>query len=226
MNRRSFNLFLLSTALVGAGSWLSGGFGRLAGASAIPGAAMAQETKPADPATTIRPDFTLGSPDAKVTLMEYGSYTCPHCRDFHDEVFGKIKANYIDTGKVKFIFREVYFDKFGLWAGMIAQCAGDMRYYGVNDMLYSEQRDWIGSGKAEEIADNLRKIGAKAGMSKEQVDACLNDQAMAQSMVATYQKHATEDGVDSTPTFFINGTKHSNMGYDEMAKLLDAALAG
>lgn len=226
MKRRTFTLALLSAALVGGGSWLARGLQSglgLPGQTRIPGAALAEGT-PTE--AEIRPDFTLGQPDAPVTVIEYGSFTCPHCQHWHETVWPEFKKNYVDTGKVKFIFREVYFDKFGLWAGMVAQCSGEMRYYGVVDMLYDEQKEWIGSGDAGEIAENLRKIGAKAGMSRDQIDACLNDANMAQSMVATYQKHATDDKIDGTPTFMVNGEKHSNMGYDEFAAVLDKALAG
>ncbi|CAM5312394.1 DsbA family protein [Frigidibacter albus] len=222
MKRRTFTLAALSATLVAGGSYLTffGKPGQSTGA--LPGAAFAQDAG-AEP--VIRPDFVLGQADAPIEVIEYASYTCPHCAHFHTQVFPQPKANYIDTGKVKFIHREVYFDKFGLWAGMVAQCSGEMRYYGVSGMIYDTQAEWIGKGDAGAIADNLRKIGAKAGLSKEQLDACMNDGAMAQSMVATYQKHATDDDVQATPTLIIDGEKHSNMSYDDLAAILDAKLA-
>jgi protein-disulfide isomerase len=220
MQRRTFTLAALSAVLVAGGSFLT--FRAPGRTSApLPGAALAQETG-ADP--VIRPDFVLGQADAPVELIEYASFTCPHCANFHKTVFPQLKANYIDTGKVKFIHREVYFDKFGLWAGMVAQCAGEMRYYGVAGMIYDTQDEWIGNGDEAAIADNLRRIGARAGLSREQLDACMNDGAMAQSMVATYQKHAEEDDVQATPTLIIDGEKHPNMSYDELAAILDAKL--
>ncbi|WP_126975153.1 DsbA family protein [Frigidibacter oleivorans] len=214
MKRRNF-LIAASGGLVAGGALLG-----LDGGSRT-GAAFAQ-----DATAEIRPDFVQGSADAPVTLMEYASFTCPHCANFHATVYPQLKENYIDTGKVKFILREVYFDKYGLWAGMVAQCAGEARYYGVADMLFDRQREWLGDGQDATIGANLRRIGATAGLSPEQLDACLNDQAMAQSMVATYQKNATDDGVNATPTLFINGTKHQNMSYEELSTLLDAELAG
>lgn len=221
MKRRTFTLAALSAILVAGGSFLT--FRKPGQTSApLPGAAFAQDTG-AEP--VIRPDFVLGEADAPIELIEYASYTCPHCATFHAQVFPQLKANYIDTGKVKFIHREVYFDKFGLWAGMVAQCAGEMRYYGVSGMIYDTQAEWIGNGDAGAIADNLRKIGAKAGLSKAELDACMNDGAMAQSMVATYQKNAEADDVQATPTLIIDGEKHSNMSYDELAAILDAKLA-
>ena len=221
MKRRTFTLAALSAILVAGGSFLT--FRKPGQTSApLPGAAFAQDTG-AEP--VIRPDFVLGQADAPIELIEYASYTCPHCATFHAQVFPQLKANYIDTGKVKFIHREVYFDKFGLWAGMVAQCAGEMRYYGVAGMIYDTQEEWIGNGDAGAIADNLRKIGAKAGLSPAELDACMNDGAMAQSMVATYQKNAEADDVQATPTLIIDGEKHSNMTYDELAAILDAKLA-
>lgn len=169
-------------------------------------------------------EITLGNPDAKVTLTEYASYTCPHCATFHDRVFKELKRDYIDTGKVHFIYREVYFDRYGLWASMVARCGGEARYFGIQDMLYAQQREWSGAGNAVEIVDALRKIGLTAGLEKTQLDACLEDGAMAQAMVAKFQADAAADGIDSTPSLVINGEKHGNMSYADLAKLIDGKL--
>jgi protein-disulfide isomerase len=178
------------------------------------------------PATTAVPDMVLGQTDAPLTVMEYASYTCPHCANFHDTVFEKFKQNYIDTGKVRFVYREVYFDKYGLWAAMVARCGGDMRYFGISDMLYSTQEDWLASGEDAGIADALRKIGLTAGMNKDQLDACLNDTEMAKAMVSAYQANATADKIEGTPTFIIEGQSYSGeMSYEEFAKILDEKLA-
>ncbi|WP_444429973.1 DsbA family protein [Rhodobacter capsulatus] len=161
-----------------------------------------------------------------MTLIEYASFTCSHCARFHETVFGALKRDYIDTGKVRFILREVYFDKFGLWAGQVAQCGGDLKYYGIAGMLFSEQKSWIGDGTEPVIAENLRKIGIKAGLTKDQIETCLNDTARAEAMVMTYQKNASADAIEGTPTLVINGEKHDNMGYAELKKILDAKLGG
>ena len=101
--------------------------------------ATAQETAPAADANADAPaieikDMTLGPVDAPVTLIEYASYTCPHCATFHASVFKDLKRDYIDTGKVHFIYREVYFDRYGLWASMVARCGGDMKYFAVQEI--------------------------------------------------------------------------------------------
>lgn len=173
--------------------------------------------------TTGITEMTLGSDDAKVTLMEYASFTCPHCASFHQSVFKDLKADYIDTGKVKFVYRDVYFDQFGLWAALIARC-DPSRFFGIADMLYAQQKDWVGNGDPTGIADRLRKIGLVAGLDSDQMSACLEDEDNARALVAWFQQNATADDVTGTPTLFIDGTKHSNMNYADLKVLLDTAL--
>lgn len=213
---------LLALALAG------GAFVATRGGDALPpslsAAAVAQEAT-ASSAASAAPDMIMGKLDAPVEVIEYASFTCPHCAHFHDTVMAELKKNYIDTGKVKFVYREVYFDKFGLWAGMIARCAGPEKYFPISDMIYTTQKDWIGEGKPDEIAANLRKIGLKAGLTNEAVEACLNDNEKAKAMVAAYQANATKDGIDSTPSFVIDGQKYANMSYEDFAKILDEKLA-
>lgn len=181
------------------------------------------ETAEADGAVEIV-DYVMGDPDAPVTLVEYGSFTCPHCKDFHLGPLKRIKEEYIDTGKVKLIYREVYFDRFGLWAAMVARCGGEEGYFGLVDLLYEQQQEWLAGSDVQAIANNLRRIGRTAGFSDEELDACLTNQAKAEAMIAHYQENVTADGVDSTPSFVIGGTTYKNMPYEEMAELLDAEL--
>lgn len=170
-------------------------------------------------------EMMMGDADAPITIIEYASYTCPHCARFHQTTFKDIKANYIDTGKVNFIYREVYFDRFGLWAGMIARCAGPERFFGIADLLYEQQADWSRAGEPADVAAALRRLGLSAGMSGEQIDACMQDGEMAQAMVAVYQANAKADNVRATPSFIIDGEPASNMSYEDFAALLDAKLA-
>lgn len=212
----------LAVAVAGGAFWMTQATAPLP--PALSTAAEAQEATVSSEAAAV-PDMIMGQLDAPVEVIEYASFTCPHCADFHETVFDRIKENYIDTGKVKFVYREVYFDKFGLWAGMVARCAGPEKYFPVADMIYDTQEQWIGNGEAAAIAENLRKIGLKAGLTQEALDACLNDNAKAQAMVAAYQANATRDGIDSTPSFVIDGQKYSNMTYEEFAGILDEKLA-
>ena len=151
------------------------------------------------------PDIVLGDANAPVTVLEYASFTCPHCAAFHDESFDDLKAEYVDTGKVKFIQRDVYLDQIGLWAGVLARCGGDDKYYPIGAMLLDEQKDWLSAKTGDEMTANLKKIGAKAGMTGEQIDACWADQAKVESLVATYQQNAVADKIEGTPTFIIGG---------------------
>jgi protein-disulfide isomerase len=173
-------------------------------------------------------EMVLGDESAPVTVIEYASFTCPHCANFHTNVFPQLKADYIETGKVKFIYREVYFDRFGLWAGMVARCAGPMRYFGVTEMLFDQQADWAraGGGEPGQIAAALKKIGLAAGLEAETLDACMQDAEMAQAMVAVYQQNAEADNVTATPSFIIDGEPYSNMSYADFRKVLDEKLGG
>lgn len=213
----------LAVAVAGGALWMTRTTASLP--PSLTTAAEAQEATVSSEVATV-PDMILGKLDAPVEVIEYASFTCPHCANFHDAVFDQLKKNYIDTGKVKFVYREVYFDKYGLWAAMVARCAGPEKYFPVSDMIYDTQEAWIGDGQAATIAENLRKIGLKAGMSKEALDACLNDNEKAKAMVAAYQANATKDDISGTPSFIINGEKFSGeMGYEEFAKILEAKLA-
>ena len=170
------------------------------------------------------PEMTLGNPDAKVTVIEYASFTCPHCRTFSENVFPTLKAEYIDTGKIHFIYREVFFDKYGIWGAMLARCAGPMRYFGMVDLLYEKQPEWTATRNDAGIANDLRKLGLAAGIEQAQLDACMSDNNMAQALVAAYQRNAAADGIDSTPSFVINGKKYTNMAYADFSALLDEKL--
>lgn len=207
MNRRFFVAALASTALAGPLSLQT---------------ALAQNSDAVDTSRVL--EMSIGNPDAEVTVIEYASFTCPHCRNFHEGPFKQLKADYIDTGKIHFIYREVYFDRFGLWAGMLARCGGEERYFGLVDLLYQTQRDWTAGGDPAVVADNLRRLGRTAGFSDEEVNACLQDGELAQAMVAVYQENATADEITSTPSFVINGQKYSNMSYADFAAILDEEL--
>lgn len=218
---RLFSIFLAAVLLAGGAFFL---FGNTSPQGPTLAQAQAQSQDAADIDTSMVSEITLGNPEAPVTMIEYASFTCPHCRSFHENVFDQLKADYIDTGKVHFIYREVYFDRFGLWAAMLARC-DESKYFGIADMIYEQQREWIGDGDPATIAGNLRRMGKAAGLTDEQLDACLSDAEKAKSMVAVYQQNAEADGISSTPSFVIDGEKFSNMSYDELKQILDAKIA-
>ena len=226
---------ILAMALIAGGGWWAyqspqTTTGQLLGAvnaetaAPTPDAAPAADAASAELDPALLADHTMGNPDAPVKMTEYASFTCPHCAKFNETVFQDLKKNYIDTGKVFFTYREVYFDRFGLWAGMIARCGGADRYFGFVETYYSTRDTWLNSDDPAVISENLKRIGRTGGMSNEQIDACLNNQPFAQALVANFQTNMEADKVEGTPTFIIDGEKFSNMAYDEFAKLLDEKL--
>ena len=152
------------------------------------------------------PDMALGPANAPVTITEFASMTCPHCAAFNDTVFPKIKAEYIDTGKIRYVFREFPLDIKAAAGSMLARCiakddAG--KYFAVIDMLFKQQNEWV----LKNTTETLIRIGKQAGLSQQAVEDCLKDQALLDKIAAD-QKYASEVlKVNSTPTFFLNGEK-------------------
>ncbi|MEO8241567.1 MAG: DsbA family protein [bacterium] len=216
---------------------LSGGFVAVAATGAF---ADTTTPAPADPAATDAAtptpaaatpiaDYGIGDMAAKVKIVEYLSFTCPHCMHFHRDIYPSLKADYIDTGKVRLEYHEVYFDQLGLLGAMMARCGGEMRYMGITDMLYDKQMDWAGAADINAAVAALKKIGLAAGMDDATLDTCLHDQDMAKALVAHYQdslnKDYPNDSFKGTPSFIINGTQYANMSYDDLKAILDAELA-
>ena len=226
MKRRLMTIALAAAMVAGAGWWVTGQSSTptLQGQPiALPGAANAQESA----VEVVVQEMMIGAEDAPVEVIEYASYTCPHCATFHQTVFKDLKADYIDTGKVKFTYREVYFDRYGLWGSMIARCGGgEDRFFGITGMLYEQQSTWARAGSEAAIADELRKIGRIAGLENDQLEACLSNGDQARALIEWYQANAEADGITSTPSFVIDGTTYSNMSYNEFKGILDEQLGG
>jgi len=188
----------------------------------LPGAAFAQETNGELPEVI---EMVQGDPDAPVEVIEYASYTCPHCASFHANQYKLLKTNYIDTGRIRFVYREVYFDRPGLWASMIARCANTTDFFfAFSEMLYTRQREWLASGDPAGIIEDLRRLAKTAGMDDATLDACLSDAPKAEALYTWYQDNADRDNVTGTPSFLIDGQKYGNMAYDEFAGILDGKL--
>jgi len=178
-------------------------------------------------------DFTIGDPAAKVTLAEFLSVTCPHCAHFHAEIIPKLKADYIDTGKIKLEIHEVYRNQLDLYGALVARCGGEMRYVGIMDLLMDKQEDWAGAADVDGVVVELKKIGRTAGMTDEQVDACLRDNTVAEQLVAHFQADQAanfpNDSFEGTPTFKLNGELRkdifSDIAYEDLKAILDAELA-
>ncbi len=188
---------------------------------ALPFGASAEEAS-----EEIKPiaEMVQGDLDAPIEIIEYASFTCPHCATFHTDVYPKLKINYIDKGLVKFIYREVYFDKYGMWASMIARCAGADRFFGMTDQIYRKQSNWARAESDMAIVTELRKIGLLAGLDESQLSACLQDGVKLRALVEWYSQNAKRDEIKSTPTLIINGEKHSNQSYEQLTEILDEIL--
>ncbi len=171
-------------------------------------------------------EMSKGNENAPIIFVEYASLTCPACAAFHANVYPKLNNEYIETGKIKFIHREIYFDRAGLWAALTARCGNEVnRYFGMLDLLYSEQSKWSRSDSSDETVRALLKISAKSGMEKEKAISCLEDQEMALDLVSQYQIYVDKDSIQSTPTFIINGKKYSNRSYQELKEIINKELA-
>ena len=170
-------------------------------------------------------EMSKGNDNAPVVFVEYASLTCPACAAFHSNVYPQLNKEYIETGKVKFIHREIYFDKAGLWAALTARCSNVVnRYFGMLELLYSEQAIWSRYESSDKIVDALLRISAKSGIEKAKAISCLEDQEKALDLVNEFQIYVDRDAIESTPTFIINGKKYANRSYDELKKIIEKEL--
>ena len=185
--------------------------------------ALAQNVAPADLAVPgPLGDVALGPADAKVTIIEYASMTCPHCANFHTKVLPELKKRWVDTGKVRFVLREFPLDPLATAGFMLARCDGENKYYPIVDLLFSQQRAWA---YAERPLDALRQIMKQAGFSQEKFDSCLKDQKLYDAVNAVKNRGMDVFKVESTPTFFINGQRHpGNLSIDEIEKVIKPIL--
>jgi protein-disulfide isomerase len=166
------------------------------------------------------PDMALGNADAPNIIVEYASMTCPHCAQFEKDVFPELKTKYVDTGKVRFIFREFPLDGLAARASMLARCAGPDRYFPIIDGLFQTQQSWV---VQEEGMEKLLQFARQAGFSKESFDKCMNDKDLFNKIVEVRSIGHEKFGVDSTPSFFINGKRLKG---EHALKDFEAMLAG
>jgi protein-disulfide isomerase len=146
---------------------------------------------------------TMGPENAPVTVIEYASMTCPHCADFHTKTFPELKQRYIDTGKVRFIFREFPLDQLAAAGSMLARCAGEGKYFPMVETLFSQQRTWA----VPKPLPPLLTIAKQAGFTQESFEQCLANQKLLADIEQVRERASSKFGVNSTPTLFINGKK-------------------
>jgi protein-disulfide isomerase len=165
-------------------------------------------------------EMAIGPADAKVTIVEYASMTCGHCAAFHNSTFKEVKTKYVDSGKVRFVFREYPFDALAEAGFMLARC-NEAQYLPMVSALFSAQSNWV---RAEKPSEALFQISRQAGFTQDSFNACLQNNELLQNIRAVRTK-GEEFGVEATPTFFINGEKFSgNMSIEQMSALIDARL--
>jgi protein-disulfide isomerase len=185
--------------------------------------ALAQAVSPQDLAVPgPLGDVAQGPADAKVTIIEYASLTCSHCAAFHKDTYPVLKQRYVDTGQVRFILREFPLDPLATAGFMLARCDGEAKYYPVVDLLFAQQKTWAFSDKP---VDALLQMMRQAGFSQEKFESCLRDQKLYDAVNAVKNRGAEKLNINSTPTFFINGQRHSgNMSIADIEKVIKPLL--
>jgi len=198
MTRREFLEGVGALALVGAVVTLAQGETTFAAPAQAPSVSTEELMAPGP-----LPDQSLGPAEAPVTIIEYASMTCPHCAEFHNKTFPELKKRYIDTGKVRFIFREFPLDPLAAAGFMLARCAGEGKYYPMVETLFSQQKTWA----VQKPIPPLLAIAKQAGFTQQSFEQCLANQKLLDDIEKVRERAASKLGVNSTPTFFVNGER-------------------
>lgn len=167
-------------------------------------------------------EVAIGAEDAPVTVVEYMSLTCPHCASFHIDTLPDVMKEYVDTGKVRMVFRDFPLDGVAYRAAIVTHCmaeAGPKRYYGFVQILFQQQRRWA---TAQDPMAEVAKLARIGGMSQEKFEACLSNERYASGVLQSYQQGEAEFGVRSTPSFLVNGRLvPGRMSFDEFKQVVD-----
>ena len=221
MSRKSLYLVLgviLLAAAAGAGWYLTRDSGTATTATARDGAGYEITAK----------DRTMGNKNAKVVLIEYAAPVCPHCAHFNEAFFPDIKKNYIDTGKIFYVFRVYPIRPEDGPAEKLASCLPEDKYFSFIDLLFRNQRKWDGSEFPQDVADShagLLLMARIAGMSAEQADACMASKAEDERINQVASEGERRYKLQFTPTFIVNGVAKPQLPFEDLAKTLDAELA-
>ena len=189
--------------------------------------ALAAETPAIAPAGkdangTATGDMVLGRVDAPVTVIEYASMTCPHCAAFHQEALPKLKAQYIDTGKVRLVFREFPLDRFALHGAMLARCAGPERYFAIVDLLFPQQRVWTSPADIkQDPLSELRKLAQQAGIGEADFQRCMADKKLEDQVIESRLEAEQRFKIEGTPGFVVQGR---TLGDDDPLEAVAAAV--
>jgi protein-disulfide isomerase len=168
-------------------------------------------------------DLVLGRADAPVVVIEYASLTCPACARFHNEVLPRLKADYVEPGHVKFIFRDFPLDRVAMQAAQIARCVAPERYFGFLDLLFRQQEQWASGRDATVMIDRVKQYASLAGLPRDKAIACAEDQAAQLRIVSAAQTAEKEYRITGTPTLVINGKRHAGSpNFEDLDKALRA----
>ena len=182
----------------------------------LPGGAAGIGEKPGD--------MALGDPDAPVTLIEFFSLTCPHCEWFHKNIYNRLKSDYVDTGKLRFVARDFPLNAPALQAAVLARCAGGERYFTFVDVLFQTFDDWASS---RDYTEKLAQLGELGGVSRGRFEACLADKDVEDSIFRSIASAQAEHDVSGTPTLVVNGDKYEGkMSFEALARHIDRLLSG
>jgi protein-disulfide isomerase len=167
-------------------------------------------------------ESSIGDPAAPVTMIEYASLTCPHCAAFHEETLPGLKERYIDTGKVRLIFRDFPLDQMALQAAMIAHCAGPERHLAFVDVFFAQQESW---SRASDPVAALKQLARLGGLGEAEIDACLADAQLEEAVLQTRLQGQNQFDIQSTPTFIIDGKAYpGSRSVEEFAAIIDPLL--
>ncbi len=191
------------------------------------GASLALVRTAAAQTAPIYKEFIHGDPKAKLTVIEYASLTCPHCADFAQTVWPQVKKNYIDTGKIKFVFRDYPLDQLAMAGAMLARCAPGDRGKNMIELMFKKQLDWV---RAPQPLEPLKQYALLSGMNAADVDACLKNDALLKTIKEEQNKATSLYKVQATPTFYIgdeklDGLAPGDAGYAQISKVIDKQLA-
>lgn len=166
-------------------------------------------------------ELVYGAVNAPIIVIEYASLTCPHCATFHKDIFSRLRPEYIDTGKIKFIMRNIMSSHFDIAAVMQVRCTGPQKAWDVMDKMFTTQHDWI----HDDVFKNLRGLMAEFGVDNEAFDSCFKRTDLQKSLVEIMTGPAQQDDVRATPTIFVNGKKYTaNRTFEDFKTLFDALL--
>ena len=167
-------------------------------------------------------EIFLGNKDAKIVVIEYASMTCIHCANFHKEVYPKIKKNYIDTNKIKFIFRDFPLDKQALFGSVLAKCAPKEKYFDFVKLILNTQKKWIASDNT--FQDKLKNIGKLAGLNENKINTCFKDEQIVDNILKSRSDAEKKYNITSTPSLIINEKKYSAMSYETFEKIIESLI--